>query len=88
MPSFRADLAAIMGGTAPPPILIPATDAGGRRTLRRGARGDDVKQLQQKLGTSADGVFGPATEAALRQFQRDRGLVPDGIAGPRTWALI
>ena len=36
----------------------------------------------------ADGVFGPTTEAKLRQFQRDHGLVPDGIAGPATWLAI
>jgi len=88
MVAFRAGVEAIMAGTAPPPVLIPAMDAGNRPTLRRGAKGDLVKQIQGKLGIKADGAFGPGTEAALRQFQRDKGLVPDGIAGPRTWAAL
>jgi hypothetical protein len=88
MKQFRADVAAIMGGTAPAPVPIPATDDKNRPTLRRGAKGDLVKQLQTKLGLSADGAFGPGTEAAVRQFQRDHGMVPDGIVGPKTWAAF
>lgn len=88
MNEFRTAVAAIMAGTAPPPVLIPAVDTAGRPTLRRGARGAAVKELQGKLGINADGSFGPATEAAVRQFQRGKGLVPDGIVGPRTWQLI
>ncbi len=59
-----------------------------RPTLRRGDRGDLVKQIQMTLHLDADGTFGAATEAALKQFQRDNGLVPDGVAGPRTWAAL
>jgi peptidoglycan hydrolase-like protein with peptidoglycan-binding domain len=44
-----------------------------------------VKQVQTKLGLTADGIFGPETEATARAFQRDHGLVPDGIDGPKTW---
>jgi peptidoglycan hydrolase-like protein with peptidoglycan-binding domain len=88
MDDFRFQVSAIMAGTAPSPFTIPPTDAAGRPTLRRGARGDLVKQIQAKVGAPADGIFGPGTEAQLRQFQRDNGLVPDGIAGPRTWAAI
>lgn len=88
MTDFRARVSAIMAGSAPPPILIPALDTAGRPTLRRGARGDTVKLLQEKLGLAADGIFGPATEAAIREFQRGHGLVPDGIVGPRSWAAL
>ena len=63
-------------------------DTQGRPTLRRGARGDLVKQIQSKLEVDADGIFGSDTEAALRQFQRDNGLVPDGIVGPQTWTAL
>lgn len=88
MNDFRAKVAAIMGGTLPPPTPIPPTTPGGLPTLQRGDRGDAVKRVQSKLGLSADGVFGARTEAAVRQFQRDHNLVPDGIVGPRTWAAL
>jgi hypothetical protein len=91
MDKFRAGVAAIMGGTVPTPPPIPASDAQNRPTLRRGARGDLVKEIQRKVGVAAanvDGIFGPGTEAAVRQFQRDRGMVPDGIVGPQTWAAL
>ncbi len=85
---FRAQVAQILDGTSPPPVLIPPVDAQDRPTLRRGAKGDLVKQIQRAVGVTADGDFGPKTEAAVRAFQRHRGLVPDGIVGPLTWAAI
>jgi peptidoglycan hydrolase-like protein with peptidoglycan-binding domain len=88
MDDFRRQVAAIMGGTAPDAPLIPARDAGNRPTLRRGAKGPLVEQIQNKVGVHADGKLGSITEAAIRQFQRNHGLVPDGIVGPRTWAAI
>jgi len=53
-------------------------------------RGDDVAALQERLvvlGVHAgpvDGVFGPVTEASLRELQRGLGLRLDGICGPAT----
>jgi hypothetical protein len=89
MPAFRDQVAAIMGGTAPAPALIPAMDAGNRPTLRRGSRGPLVVEIQGKLNIApADGDFGPATEAAVREFQRNHALAPDGIFGPRSWAAL
>jgi hypothetical protein len=49
---------------------------------------DSVRALQQKLGVTADGVYGPRTRAAVKRFQRSHGLVPDGVAGPRTLAAL
>ena len=49
---------------------------------------DTVRALQQKLGVSADGVYGPKTRAAVKRFQRAHGLAADGVAGPRTLAAL
>ena len=85
---FRMNVGAIMDGTARPPILIPPEDSENRPTLRRGAEGKLVKEIQKGVDAKADGKFGPKTEAAVREFQRDHGLVPDGIVGPQTWAAL
>jgi peptidoglycan hydrolase-like protein with peptidoglycan-binding domain len=53
--------------------------------LRKGVSGEPVKILQAKLGVPADGVFGPATEAALKAYQQKNGLAADGVAGPDTF---
>ena len=79
--------------TAPAaPAAAPAASAtptGG--LLRRGNRGEEVKQLQRDLGMTGDeidGIFGPATERAVRAFQQNSGAKVDGIVGPETRAQI
>jgi len=63
-------------------------------TIREGSRGEEVRLLQlalQRLGYlpgRPDGIFGPATAAAVIRFQQDYGLSPDGIAGPATWGAL
>ena len=52
--------------------------------LKIGSQGELVKQLQTKLGITADGAFGPGTDKALKEWQSKNGLVADGIAGPAT----
>ena len=62
----------------------------GEKLLRRGSRGEAVRNLQkllnQQLGTSleTDGILGPRTQAAIRKFQAENRLSRDGIVGPRT----
>ncbi len=64
------------------------------RILRPGARGTDVKQLQQVLTLTdhdpggTDGVFGPNTQAAIEAFQVRAGLEVDGKIGPNTRAKL
>ena len=95
MNAFRSSVTAILNGTAPAPVLIPAVEhpvqAGapaGRPTLRRRGVGELVEQIQAKVGVHVDGKFGSKTEAAVRAFQRAKGLVPDGIVGPKTWRAL
>jgi peptidoglycan hydrolase-like protein with peptidoglycan-binding domain len=37
--------------------------------LKKGSRGEEVKQLQTLLGLSADGSFGPMTETKVKEWQ-------------------
>lgn len=87
MSLFRSKVADILAGKTPPPP-IAARDDQNRPTIRRGSRGDAVKDVQRQLGLSDDGIFGPQTEAAVRVWQRLNGLVPDGIVGPRSWEVL
>ena len=67
-----------------------------RKTVRRGSKGSDVKELQTLLSDRGysvgpcgiDGDFGKDTEAAVRAFQRDRGLTVDGTVGKDTWTEL
>jgi peptidoglycan hydrolase-like protein with peptidoglycan-binding domain len=45
-------------------------------------------QIQQKLGLSADGVFGPQTLRAVKGFQASHGLTVDGVVGPQTLGAL
>jgi hypothetical protein len=64
------------------------TPAPKRRTIKLGARGDDVKYLQRKLNIRADGIFGFGTRRAVIKFQKRRLLAADGVVGPSTWAAL
>ena len=72
-----------------------------KTTLRKGARGQNVRLLQSRLAdkgyrlsrstvkkSGIDGHFGNWTLKALKQFQRKEGLVVDGICGPNTWKAL
>lgn len=61
--------------------------------LKRGARGATVAALQALLtgrghSLTADGSFGPATEAAVKEFQAANGLTVDGSVGRKTWSAL
>ena len=56
--------------------------------------GDDVKELQTLLDKHGfpcgeiDGIFGPATDKAVKSFQKANGLTVDGKVGEKTWAAL
>ncbi len=66
------------------------------KVIRPGSRGEEVRDIQQRLVTLAlrigpdelSGEFGGSTEAAVRAFQQGRGLVADGMVGPDTWEAL
>lgn len=64
-----------------------------RPTLKLGDRSTAVLDLQTRLAVhglalDCDGIFGPATERAVKAFQKRAGLVQDGVVGPKTWAAL
>lgn len=68
-------------------------------TLRRGSSGETVRLAQYFLRVIAlyddelppitiDGIYGSATENAVRTFQKMQGLTVDGIIGTATWNAL
>lgn len=68
-------------------------------SLQSGSSGQSVRQLQYMLNVvsqfvnsiptvAEDGIFGEATQNAVRAFQRFAGLTVDGIVGPATWNAL
>jgi peptidoglycan hydrolase-like protein with peptidoglycan-binding domain len=79
-----------------PPNIIPPFPG---QLIRVGSRGANVERIQRCLNSlrsrfpsirqlNVDGIFGPITEASVREFQRLFGLNPDGIVGPLTWGVL
>lgn len=75
----------------------PAASSTGTRILKLTSKpymtGADVRSWQQVLiaagyEITADGIFGPATDAATIDWQKKRGLTGDGDVGPATRAKI
>ena len=67
--------------------------------LVRGQQGSEVALLQEYLNfisdtyteipkLNEDGIFGPATENAVKAYQRIFGLNPNGIVAAATWSAI
>jgi peptidoglycan hydrolase-like protein with peptidoglycan-binding domain len=62
--------------------------------VKQGSDNDAVRAVQlllrRKLGSNlaTDGIFGPQTDAAVRNWQAAKGLRVDGIVGPPTWQSL
>ena len=72
----------------------PACSTGGYPQLKRGSLSNYVLIAQDDLNTlgyrtnGLDGIFGSATQNAVREYQRTRGLAVDGIVGCNTWRSL
>ena len=75
-------------------IAVPATaSARSSSTLRAGAHGAAVKELQRELkatgiSVTVDGQYGPATVTAVKRFQRAANLKLTGIATASVQRLL
>jgi len=77
---------------------VPGYNSGSTSTyvcvLSQGRTGNPVKWLQQSLrycygkNIATDGIFGPATRAALVAVQKKVGVAADGVYGPLTAKAI
>ena len=62
--------------------------------LRKGSTDPAVRDLQQALKALGhdpgpiDGVFGDATESAVKAFQQEKEITVDGVVGKVTWINI
>jgi peptidoglycan hydrolase-like protein with peptidoglycan-binding domain len=62
--------------------------------LEKGSNEPAVRDLQEAMKALGhdpgfiDGVFGEATEAAVKAFQQEKGITVDGIVGKVTWINI
>ena len=69
----------------------PACSYGGYPTLKRGSVSNYVLIAQDDLNTlgyrtnGLEGIFGSATQTAVRNYQAKVGLQVDGIVGCNTW---
>ncbi|MFU0827411.1 MAG: PG-binding-1 domain-containing protein [Lachnoclostridium sp.] len=76
---------------------VPSSWPGSNLTI--GSRGDSVRQMQEQLNAisdvytvipklAVDGIFGSATQEAVRIFQQTFGLPANGIVDLPTWYRI
>jgi peptidoglycan hydrolase-like protein with peptidoglycan-binding domain len=76
--------------SATPAVQQKATPAkpAAFKPFKVGASGSSVKRVQQRLGVSADGKFGPGTEKAVKEFQKKNALKETGIVDQATYKKI
>lgn len=71
-----------VSGTAQPHPMPQMLDA------PAGADDDRIRRIQRAVGVKVDGIYGPATAAAVATWQRAHGLCADRIVGPITAAAM
>jgi peptidoglycan hydrolase-like protein with peptidoglycan-binding domain len=86
-PSSGASTAAVGLETSSPGSAAQSGESAAEEAAQERTT-DAVKQLQSALHVTADGEFGPETEAAVMRLQARHGLAVDGIVGPQTWGAV
>jgi len=61
--------------------------------VQNGNQGHPIRTLQFLLrarghNLTVDGMFGPATEAAVKAFQSNKGMTANGITSAQTWSSL
>ena len=56
--------------------------------IKKGDRSLNVKHLQDKLGLTKDGIFGPNTEKAVIKYQLSNNLEVTGMVDSDMWVLL
>lgn len=75
-------------------LIIALAQTASAGLYKKGMSGDMVVKIQTRLKSwgyyagSADGIYGSATEKAVKYFQSKNGLAADGQAGDRTLAAL
>lgn len=104
-PSLLESLQGTAGNRAVRTLLAPhvqrATDPTAPKTVKKGATGAAIEELQQHLNRHGaapplvvDGIFGKLTKGAVTSFQATNSdadgkpLDADGIVGPLTWRAL
>lgn len=90
----RGDI--LVGAPATHTVMV-LDNGGGRRVLRLGAKGNDVKEAQRLLVSKGfdvrgiDGIMGQNTKNAVVLFQKSVFANPkewDGVIGAKTWEAL
>ena len=56
--------------------------------IKKGAKGQGVKNIQSLLKIGSDGEFGPGTEKAVKSFQKKEKLPVTGIVDEETFRRL
>jgi len=89
--AFQRDRGLPESGVVERATLTALFAAGRRPLLKQGSTGEPVRRLQRSLNAAlgrtvaVDGIFGPATESAVRHYQRVLGRRSSGVVSLATW---
>jgi Meckel syndrome type 1 protein len=68
--------------------IVVGADRGTTALLSYGDTGEAVAAVQVELQITADGIFGPQTEGAVKAFQLAQRMEATGIVDAKTWAAL